>query len=79
MNAFQLVRPRGPDMPTKLPTKPKKAPVPITYSKQHVKVLNARGFFQAPPNPNAASIVIEGQAQGQASADKRSKLIRGTV
>lgn len=78
-NAFTSVRPRGVDAPTKVPKKPKKAPVPITYSKQPVKVLNARGFFQAPLNPNAASIVIEGQAQGQASADKRSKLIRGTV
>lgn len=80
MNAFQLVRPRGPDMPAKVPTKPKKAPVPITYSpKREPRVMNVRGQLQAPLNPNAASIVIEGQAQGQASADKRSKLIRGTV
>lgn len=75
MNAFQLVRPRGPDMPTKLPTKPKNAPVPITYSpKREPRVMNVRGQWQAPLNPNAASIVIEGQAQGQASADKRRRI-----
>lgn len=80
MNAFQLARPRGADAPAKVPTKPKKAPVPITYStKRETRVMNVRGQWQAPLNPNAASIVIEGQAQGQASADKRSKLIRGTV
>lgn len=75
MNAFQLARPRGKDMPAKLPTKPKKAPVPITYSpKREPRVMNVRGQWQAPLNPNAASIVIEGQAQGQASADKRRRI-----
>ena len=77
-NAFTSVRPRGADTaPAKVPKKPKKAPVPITYSKQPVKVLNARGFFQAPLNPNAASIVIEGREAGQASADKRRAITRG--
>lgn len=74
MNDFQLLRPRGPDMPAKLPVQRKKKAVPITYSKQPVRVLNARGVLQAPLNPNAASIVIEGQAQGQASADKRRRI-----
>lgn len=74
MNAFQLARPRGKDMPAKLPTKPKKAPVPITYSEKIVRVMNVNGQLQAPLNPNAASIVIEGQAQGQASADKRRRI-----
>ena len=74
MNDFQLLRPRGPDMPAKLPVQRKKKAVPITYSKQPVRVMNARGFLQAPLNPNAASIVIEGQAQGQASADKRRRI-----
>ena len=36
--------------------------------------LNARGVWQATLNPNAASIVIEGQAQGQASTDKRRRI-----
>ena len=75
-NAFTSVRPRGADAPAKVPKKPKKAPVPITYSKQPVKVLNARGFFQAPLNPNAASIVIEGQAQGRLSTEKRNRIVR---
>ena len=74
MNAFTSVRPRGPDMPAKLPTQRKKA-APITYSTK--RVLNVNGKLQAPLNPNAASIVIEGQAQGQASADKRRAIVRG--
>ena len=72
MNAFTSVRPRGVDAPAKVPAKPKKAPVPITYSTK--RVLNINGKLQAPLNPNAASIVIEDQAQGQASADKRRRI-----
>ena len=76
-NAFTSVRPRGPDMPAKLPVQRKKA-TPITYSpKREPRVLNVNGKLQAPLNPNAASIVIEGQAQGQASADKRRAIVRG--
>ena len=72
---FPIPRPRGKDMPAKLPTKPKKAPVPITYSnKREPRVLNINGKLQAPLNPNAASIVIESRAQGQASADKRRRI-----
>jgi hypothetical protein len=73
MNAFHLARPRGPDMPAKLPVQRKKKAVPITI-KGTTRVLNARGVWQAKLNPNAASIVIEGQAQGQASADKRRRI-----
>lgn len=74
MNAFHLARPRGADAPAKVPTQRKKA-VPITYStKREPRVLNVNGKLQAPLNPNAASIVIEGQAQGQASADKRRRI-----
>jgi len=73
MNDFQLLRPRGPDMPAKLPVQRKKKAVPITI-KGTTRVLNARGVWQAKLNPNAASIVIEGQAQGQASADKRRRI-----
>ena len=75
MNAFTSVRPRGPDMPAKLPVQRKKKAVPITYSNK--RVLNVNGKLQAPLNPNAASIVIEGQAQAQASADKRRAITRG--
>ena len=74
INAFTSVRPRGADAPAKLPVQRKKA-VPITYSnKREPRVLNVNGKLQAPLNPNAASIVIEGQAQGQASADKRRRI-----
>lgn len=74
MNAFQLVRPRGADAPAKVPVQRKTAK-PITYStKREPRVMNVRGQLQAPLNPNAASIVIEGQAQGQTSADKRRRI-----
>lgn len=77
MNAFTSVRPRGADAPAKVPTKPKKAPVPITYStKREPRVMNVRGQWQAPLNPNAASIVIEGQAQGRLSTEKRNRIVR---
>ena len=79
MNAFTSVRPRGPDMPAKLPVQRKKKAVPITYStKREPRVLNVRGQLQAPLNPNASnSIVIEGAEQGRASADKRRAIVRG--
>ena len=79
MNAFQLVRPRGKDMPAKLPVQRKKA-VPITYSKQPARVMNARGFLQAPLEPDASrSIVIESREQYLASVDKRRGISpRGT-
>ncbi len=75
MNAFTSVRPRGADAPAKLPVQRKKKAVPITYSNK--RVLNVNGKLQAPLNPNAASIVIEGQAQGRASSDKRRAIVRG--
>ena len=77
MNAFHLARPRGADAPAKLPVQRKKA-VPITYSnKREPRVLNVNGKLQAPLNPNAASIVIEGAEQGRASTDKRRAIVRG--
>ncbi len=76
-NAFTSVRPRGPDMPAKLPVQRKKA-VPITV-RGTTRVLNARGVWQAKLAPSHHSIVVESREQAQASTDKRSKLIRGTV
>ena len=78
MNAFASVRPRGIDAPAKLPVQRKKA-VPITYSnKREPRVLNVRGQLQAPLNPDASrSIVIEGQAQGRLSTEKRRAIVRG--
>ena len=75
LNPFMSVRPRGKDMPAKLPVQRKKA-VPIT-TKGTTRVLNARGVFQAPLNPDASrSIVIEGQAQGRLSTEKRNRIVR---
>lgn len=72
MNAFTSVRPRGADAPAKRPTKRKK---PATS--KPVRVLNARGVFQAPLNPDASrSIVIESAEQARASSDKRDRIVR---
>lgn len=75
MNAFQMVRPRGADAPAKVPKKPKKAPVPITYSNK--RVLNAAGKWQAYLDPARHSIVIESREAGQASNDKTRAITRG--
>ncbi len=78
MNDFQLLRPRGPDMPAKLPVQRKKA-APIT-TKGTTRVLNARGVFQAnlAPDPSR-SISIESREQAQASADKTRRISRSGV
>ena len=80
LNPFMSVRPRGKDMPAKLPVQRKKA-VPITYStKRETRVLNARGVFQAPLSPDASrSIVIESREQAQASTDKTRRISRSGV
>lgn len=72
MNAFTSVRPRGPDMPAKRPTKRKKP----TASKP-VRVLNAAGKWQAYLEPARHSIVIESREQAQASNDKTRAITRG--
>lgn len=78
MNAFTSVRPRGIDMPAKVPVQRKKA-VPIT-TKGTTRVLNARGVFQAnlAPDPSR-SISIESREQAQASADKTRRISRSGV
>lgn len=78
MNAFASVRPRGKDMPAKLPTQRKPAH-PITI-KGTTRVLSINGRRMAKLEPDQSrSIQIESAAHAQASSDKRSKLIRGTV
>ena len=77
MNAFQAVKPRGADAPAKVPKKPKKAPVPITYSNK--RVLNAAGKWQAYLEPARHSIVIESREQSQASNDKRQRINKSGV
>jgi len=75
INPFLSVRPRGADAPAKVPKKPKKAPVPITYSNK--RVLNAAGKWQAYLAPARHSIVIESREQSQASNDKTRAITRG--
>ena len=72
MNAFQMLRPRGADIPAKRPTKRKK---PATS--KPVRVLNAAGKWQAYLEPARNSIVIESREQSQASNDKTRAITRG--
>ena len=74
MNAFQMARPRGADMPAKRPTKRKK---PATS--KPVRVLNAAGQWQAYLEPARHSIVIESREQSQASNDKRQRINKSGV
>ena len=72
MNAFQMLRPRGADIPAKRPTKRKK---PATS--KPVRVLNSAGKWQAYLEPARHSIVIESRAEAQASNDKTRAITRG--
>ena len=72
MNAFQMARPRGADIPAKPSTKRKK---PTTG--KPVRVLNAAGKWQAYLEPARHSIVIESREAGQASNDKTRAITRG--
>ena len=76
MNAFTSVRPRGPDMPAKLPVQRKKKAVPITV-RGTTRVLNAAGKWQAYLEPARHSIVIGTAEQARAGNDKRQKIVRG--
>lgn len=70
MNAFQLVRPRGADIPS--PVKKHSKPAKV---RGVTRVLNAAGQWQSRLEPSHHSIVIEGQAKGRESADKRSRIV----
>ena len=74
MNAFQMLRPRGADIPAKRPTKRKK---PATS--KPVRVLNAAGKWQAYLEPAQHSIVVESREQAQASNDKRQRINKSGV
>lgn len=77
MNAFQMVRPRGKDMPSKAPAKRKPAAGNITF-KGTTRVLNAAGQWQAYLKPSV-SIVIEDSVKGRASAERRRIISRAAA
>lgn len=73
MNAFQMARPRGQD------TAPAKAPRKTNHSRAPIEgnahlLLDSNGRQTVSLEPRKSGIVIEGQAQGQASADKRRRI-----
>lgn len=77
--SFPIPRPRGKDMPSAKPLR-KTTSTSSNSAFGSVKTLDRLGrqtVSQAPRTTGA--IAIEGREQGRASADKRSKLIRGPV
>jgi len=77
INPFLSVRPRGTDMPAKLPTQRKPAQ-PITI-KGTTRVLSINGRRMAKLEPSPNSIVIESREQAQSSTDKTRRISRSGV
>ena len=79
LNPFMSVRPKGKDMPS-APVPRKKTNTSSNSAFGSVKTLDRLGRQTVSLAPRTTgAIAIEGREQGRASADKRSKLIRGTV
>lgn len=77
--SFPVPRPRGKDMPSAKPLR-KTTNASSNSAFGSVKTLDARGRQAVSLAPRTTgAIAIEGREQGRASADKRSKLIRGPV
>lgn len=77
--SFQVPRPRGKDMPSAKPLR-KTTNTSSNSAFGSVKTLDRLGRQTVSPAPRTTgAIAIESREQGQASADKRSKLIRGTA
>ena len=79
INAFTSVKPRGKDMPSAKPLR-KTTNTSSNSAFGSVKTLDRLGRQTVSLAPRTTgAIAIEGREQGRASADKRSKLIRGMV
>ena len=78
LNAFQLVRPRGVDMPSAVPLVTKAGPAPAKLPGSLPRVLDRKGCLNAPLAPRAyGSISVEGRAAGEASQLKRQAIVKG--
>ena len=79
LNPFMSVRPKGKDMPGAKPLR-KTTNTSSNSAFGSIKTLDRLGRQTVSLAPRTTgAIAIEGREQGRASADKRSKLIRGTV
>lgn len=79
LNPFMSVRPRGKDTHSAKPLR-KTTNTSSNSAFGSVKTLDRLGRQTVSLAPRTTgAIAIEGREQGRASADKRSKLIRGTV
>ena len=79
LNPFMSVRPRGKGMPSAKPLR-KTTNTSSNSAFSSVKTLDRLGRQTVSLAPRTTgAIAIEGREQGRASADKRSKLIRGMV
>lgn len=79
-NAFTSVRPRGPDVPAPvaLPPANTRGLAPPALPGSLTRVMDSNGNLRATLAPRVlGSIAVEGQAQGQASQNKRHALVKG--
>ena len=81
LSPFMSVRPRGKDMPSATPRGSARSKAPMQGAiPPPAKALDRNGRRTVGMAPRTTgAIAIEGREQGRASADKRSKIIRGTV
>lgn len=78
LNAFQLVRPRGVDMPSAVPVVAKAGQVPAKLPGSLPRVLDRNGKVNASLAPRVyGSISVEGRVAGEASVLKRQAIVRG--
>lgn len=77
-NAFQSVRPRGPDLdiPAAVPRKTNRSTAPIEGNVQQALDRNGRRTVSLSPR-TAGAITIESREQSAASVAKRRKISKG--
>lgn len=78
LNAFQMVRPRGVDMPSAVPVPANVGRQPMRLAGSMPRVLDRKGCLNAPLAPRAyGSISVEGREAGEASQLRRQAIVRG--
>lgn len=78
LNAFQIVRPRGVDMPSAVPVPANVGRQPMKLAGSLPRVLDRKGCLNAPLAPRVyGSISVEGRAAGEASVLKRQAIVKG--
>lgn len=77
-NAFQIVRPKGPDMPSATPRGSARSKAPMQGIVPEIKALDRNGRRTVDMAPRTTgAIAIENREQGAASTQKRAAIRRG--